>query len=376
MERKLSSPLLMTFLLVFAAIIINCGSDNHQIVQSTPQTTTFAFLQEVSGQPYIFTPVLGSFTVSGGNAQFTATPVKDPDTGNPVSGEFWSIVLSHNGKKAVIDLYGGLDGSSYTWDIWIGNSDGSETPFQVTSNGYDNWMPQLSPDGTKIVYLSGSKNYWASWIDTVNVDGTGEQMLPIPAGVMDEFSPTYSPDGTRIAFYAAGYDENGGELTGIWVMNVDGSNPQMLTNPYGNGDCSSYCWDDFPAYTADGSKIVFSREYYGEPGSNPTSDILIMNAADGSSVTKLTDGVGINFDPQMLTINGLGDRVLFSSNRDHLGSNTGGVYELNSMRTDGGGVTRLTNNALYDGFCGQWYVPTQQRAYRPLPHRPTSGLRR
>jgi Tol biopolymer transport system component len=74
-----------------------------------------------------------------------------------------------------------------------------------------------------------------------------------------------------------------------------------------------------------------------------------MNA-DGTEATRLTDGTGANFDPMMLTIAGLGERILFSSNRDNTSATGGDGFELYSMKVDGTGLTRLTNNALYDSF--------------------------
>jgi len=79
-----------------------------------------------------------------------------------------------------------------------------------------------------------------------------ERVLPLPLGATDVWSPTFSPDGTKIAFNARGYDNVTGSYDGLAVMNMDGSNLQLLTNPYATCDC----WDDYPAFTPDGSQIV------------------------------------------------------------------------------------------------------------------------
>src|SRR5205823_13331562 len=128
----------------------------------------------------------------------------------------------------------------------------------------------------------------------------------------------------------------------IFVMNTDGSNPVMLTNPYGTCDC----YDEDPMFTADGAKIVYSRDDW--TNSTEVEDIFIMNA-DGTGVTKLTDSKGINFDPMVK-----GNKIFFSSNRDSLNAGANG-YELYVMNLDGTGLTRLTNNTTYDAFSGEWY---------------------
>jgi hypothetical protein len=101
-------------------------------------------------------------------------------------------------------------------------------------------------------------------------------------------------------------------------------------------------------------------------------DVYIMNAAVGSNVTKLTDGVGFNSDPMFVSVGG-SDRVLFSSNRDNLSMDTSSGFELYSIKTDGTGITRLTNNSLFDAFCGEQYrvgdgtsgrAAAQHRMYR------------
>ena len=82
---------------------------------------------------------------------------------------------------------------------------------------------------------------------------------------------------------------------GIVLMNADGSSPTLLTNPY-NADC--WCGDQEPFFTPDGSQIVFSRENW-ITSTEETEDIYIMNV-DGSGVTNLTDGTGVNFDPMIV----------------------------------------------------------------------------
>ncbi len=343
--------LFFVLFLALAVWLIACSSSSKKVVVQ-PQTSAFAFVQEAAGQSYMFTPMLGKYVTTGSSTVFTATSVMDPSTNQPVTAEFWSIVLSADGKKATFDLAGGLDGNSGQWDIWVANSDGTGNPVQVTNDSYDDAMPQFSPDGTKVVFtsyrplLDGYDHYQ---IVIRNADGTGEQVLPMPPSADQTWAPTYSPDGTKIAVEAWGYDTS--YFDGIFIMNADGSNAQMLTNPSSTG-CD--CLDETPAFTADGSKITFSRDTYDPSADTETEDIYIMNA-DGTGVTKLTDGVGINSDPLAFTIPGVGERILFSANRDNLTVTGSGGFDLYSMKTDGTGLTRLTVNSLFDAFSAEWY---------------------
>jgi TolB protein len=130
---------------------------------------------------------------------------------------------------------------------------------------------------------------------------------------------------------------------GIVLMNADGSDPVLLTNPNYGSDC--WCWDEDAYFTPDGTKIVFSRE----DGYAETEDVYIMNI-DGTGVTNLTDGVGYNEDPIIVKDSSTSTpRILFSSNRDNLTTGLAG-FELYVMNLDGSGLTRLTYNDVFDGF--------------------------
>ena len=327
-------------MIVLGVLLVGCGESKKPVVPT--QTSAFAFLRATS-TANLFTPVLGKFVTTGTNTQYSETTIKDTSTGQDVKGQLWSIILSAKGDKATFDLYGGMtaDTSNNQWDIYVANADGTGI-VQVTNDAYDDAMPQFSPDGSKVVFTSNRFESSESVIVIRNIDGTHEQVLPLPAGVHGTWAPTFSPDGSKIAVEAWGTNDSG-NFYGIWIMNADGSSPQMLTGTaYNTADIE----DTTPSFTKDGSQIVFSREDY--TGSVTVADIYIMKA-DGSGGTKLTDSKGINSDPLIL-----GDRVLFSSNRD---SATGASadFEIYTMNLDGSGITRLTNNSLYDGFCAEWY---------------------
>ena len=99
-------------------------------------------------------------------------------------------------------------------------------------------------------------------------------------------------------------------------------------------------------------KPAFSR---WNPEGYRSEDVYIMNA-DGSNVTKLTDGIEKNFnsDPMFVMIGGT-EKLLFTSNRDNPVPPHDGSFELYAMRTDGTGISRLTNNTVFDGLCSEYY---------------------
>ena len=110
----------------------------------------------------------------------------------------------------------------------------------------------------KIVYTRSSVLY------TVNPDGTGEQALTSPNNRASD--PSLSPDGNRIAFAYSRATAAGTPGWGIWVINANGTGAhQVTTDPESVANL-----DHEPAWSADGSKIVFVR---GSP-----ADLYVMNA--------------------------------------------------------------------------------------------------
>lgn len=90
--------------------------------------------------------------------------------------------------------------------------------------------------------------------------------------------------------------------------------------------------DFHPAFSPDGSKIVFDSDRMG------AWQIFVMDSV-GGSVVRLTDGPSTNDHPRWFPD---GTRILFESNRD-------GNKEMYSMNADGSDETRLTFRAGIDG---------------------------
>lgn len=126
-----------------------------------------------------------------------------------------------------------------------------------------------SPDSQRLVYRSGRDNVQGIWIS--NRDDTGH--LNFTVNGTDSF-PTWSANGRAIAFTR---DSGGGNLD-IYVMNVDGSNVQRLTDAPGH--------DILPSFTP-GGDIIFRSDRSGSwgiwkmSGSGGNQRELIPNADVG-----------------------------------------------------------------------------------------------
>lgn len=155
-----------------------------------------------------------------------------------------------------------------------------------------------------------------------------------------------SPDGTLVVFSS----NRDSKSPDIYTMNLDGSSVRRLT--------ANENFEDAPAWSPDGKKIVFSRDIRAATDATPeeasNGEIFVMDA-DGANVKQLThrpgfDG-GAQFSPD-------GSKIAFYGRTDE------GHYEIFLMNADGSNLVNLTEDAMEDySPCwspdGQWIAFTR-----------------
>lgn len=181
--------------------------------------------------------------------------------------------------------------------------------------------------GPRNIVFSAQDGGGTYQIYTMREDGSGVRQLT--RGEYSSTAPAWSPDGLRIA-YAAFTPNVGGET--LWVMDADGSNPELLVaNPRtGNPQLGSY-----PDWHPDGTQIAFEQCLNCEAGGD-NYEIFVADLQSGS-VDTLTNYSGADHRPSWSPS---GSYIAFSSNRDYSGEYG---FELYVTEIDTQKLTRLTN---------------------------------
>jgi len=143
-------------------------------------------------------------------------------------------------------------------EVWLMDSDGTHQArltFTPTNPNGPTWSvhPSWSPDGENLVYASTASGNTQIWM--MNADGSNQVQVTSGNGPQfpDSNASEWSRDGSRVAFWS-GFETQFGE---VWVMDPDGSNSQQLT------ETPDPLNSDNPVWSPDGSKIVFDTNRSG-----------------------------------------------------------------------------------------------------------------
>ncbi len=157
-------------------------------------------------------------------------------------------------------------------EIYMGRNDLSGLKRLTTSSGTDE-QPRLSPDGSRIAFVSGRSGTPRIW----TMDSTGANQAPLATGsesYVPESAPSWSPNGTQLV-----YTSTRSGLSQVFVIPASGGTPVQLTNEM-NGAFN-------PVWCADGRQIYFVS-VVGAPSlravtvaTNETSELVYDGAGIG-----------------------------------------------------------------------------------------------
>ncbi|MDB6173867.1 MAG: Na-Ca exchanger/integrin-beta4 [Chthoniobacteraceae bacterium] len=288
-------------------------------------------------------------------------------------------------------------------DIYLMNLDGTGIQ-RLTYDTSEDVQPALSPDGTKVAFVSsrgleipagtpGSTGREKSEIYIVNVDGSGLRKLTDFGTVTGH--PVWSPDGTQIAYVG----RDAAEATHVYKISATGGAPTMLAdasyiditwNHRPSGDFIRYAGREVTSggisrsypYTmkpdGTGQQIEFTAPpLYSPDGSkyirfDSLQSLEIHNTADSAVIGHLN-----YWALGRITFSADSQKVVFSGNFP--GNDNNNHYHIYTANINGTGLTQLTRAIGSDDFpsCGPGLtvpIPTAETGFGRLVLQGNDGI--
>lgn len=267
------------------------------------------------------------------------TPYFDPVfadvMGNPL--------LSPNGLYVVYDEHFPGSGGSGVIDMVPANGGSVTRLFDSGDGDYAIW-PSWHPDSDLVVFSGGGNvGTREGAVMTVTVPGGVTDTLWTPAEAEEgAIRPKFSPDGTMIAFIV-NVDTGGSGLTrqGLWVMDADGSNDQLIRAFGTSGDNGAY------TYAGDGPHLAWSHDSewiaFVDAGENGTGATWSLSKIRPDGTDELQLGAG---DPPNNDVWRIAENAWLPDNSAVIAYfNDGSDWGIFRAEADGTGDTLLVDGA-------------------------------
>jgi serine/threonine protein kinase/Tol biopolymer transport system component len=161
-------------------------------------------------------------------------------------------------------------------EIYVLNLAGG-SPVRLTRNNANDWLPDWSPDGTKIAFTSHRTGSYDLWV--TRADGSAQTSW-VATGAWDDYA-RWAPDGQRLSLSTTA-ETQGVPNSEVFVRRTNGSLQQVT---------HSTAEDQWADWSPDG-RIIFAEGY--KDGSD--WDIYVVNA-DGSGRTSWLDDPNCDVQP-------------------------------------------------------------------------------
>jgi Tol biopolymer transport system component len=214
-------------------------------------------------------------------------------------------------------------------------ANGTLTDLSTGSSGNSDYMPDVSPNGARIVFIGDRScpdqpSADCESIVAMNSDGSGQVILQQgnanpgnPAESYSYYDPVWSPDGSQIAFVEQIYNSSY-----IAVMNADGTAKKLLTS--GGKEVH-------PSWSPTKVNGRYRLAYEEDNTSSGDAQIFIMNSDGANKHPVATDS---GFDDYVPVWSPDGNRIYFVSSQPGLNDSDSLRYYQSTNGFTGGSVAR------------------------------------
>jgi Tol biopolymer transport system component len=200
--------------------------------------------------------------------------------------------------------------------FFVIDADGSHE-VQVTRGSQDHGRPAWSPDGKRIVYCETANNVGPSMIFEVGPRGTDAAQV----GAVQGRSPVLMHDRQHVLFVSGGW--NDAQLS---VSRLDGTDVHRIS------DGTAATWN--PALSPDGRQVAYTRSEPGQIG------VWVMNV-DGSDPRAVTHFTRAEGRAQVPAWSPDGKRIAFQASAPSAGDSTKSAAHIWIVELATGKLTKL-----------------------------------
>lgn len=232
------------------------------------------------------------------------------DDGSEINGDFrgfdWApngrLFVDHYDDSVVTSIQAGPDPAPpASWRIYSVDPSTGDATFVSGDPGHQTLDPQVSADGSRVVFERCDSNWKSCGIYTMALDGSNVQFVtstytkfhPVQRGYFAGASPTFSPDGQKIYFFYAPDEDVPSSstpqfATQLYVVNRDGTGRRRMTNlnPTPSqgvtGDVGIFPHGP-PAVSPGGATVAFSSSAYFGGGTGAIDAIYTLPSSSSDA---------------------------------------------------------------------------------------------